>query len=219
MGPVRAVFKANGDETHKRYSISEWWLEPYTRGPGAHTHDEDDVFFVIAGTMSFHVDGAWLDAPAGSVVIAPGGTPHDFESRTAELAGALNASVPGNFEPHMPGIAAWFRARSSPGPAVPLRGFQPSPARPFTTKPSGACQDTRAPCPCTPRREAHRDHATAVRHESNVRASERSSRLPAAPMTTIWERGARGPHSACVDRLTRLPTTWSTNGRSGSSEV
>ncbi|MFN7956572.1 MAG: cupin domain-containing protein [bacterium] len=128
MGPVRAVFKANGDETHKRYSISEWWLEPYTRGPGAHTHDEDDVFFVIAGTMSFHVDGAWLDAPAGSVVIAPGGTPHDFENRTAEPAGALNVSVPGDFEPHMPGIAAWFRARTaaaarteSAPPAQPAR--------------------------------------------------------------------------------------------------
>ena len=37
MGPVHAVFKADGDETRGRYSISEWWLEPYTRGPGAHT--------------------------------------------------------------------------------------------------------------------------------------------------------------------------------------
>ena len=31
MGPVTAVFKADGDETRGRYSISEWWLEPYTR--------------------------------------------------------------------------------------------------------------------------------------------------------------------------------------------
>jgi hypothetical protein len=53
MGPVRAVFKADGhDETGGRYSISEWWLDPYTRGPGAHAHEEDDVFFVIEGTMS-----------------------------------------------------------------------------------------------------------------------------------------------------------------------
>ena len=74
MGPVHAVFKADGDETRGRYSISEWWLEPYTRGPGAHTHEEDDVFFVIEGTMSFFVGGAWIDAPKGSLVIAPGGT-------------------------------------------------------------------------------------------------------------------------------------------------
>lgn len=113
MGPVRAVFKADGDETRGRYSISEWWLEPYTRGPGPHTHAEDDVFFVLEGTMSFFVGNAWLDAPAGSLVIAPGGTPHDFENRTARRAGALNVSVPGDFEPHMTGIAEWFRARTA----------------------------------------------------------------------------------------------------------
>ncbi len=113
MHPLRAVFKADGGETHGKYSISEWWLDPYTRGPGAHSHAEDDVFFVIEGTMSFFIGGAWIDAPKGSLVIAPGGTPHDFENRSGERAGALNFSVPGDFEPHMVGIAEWFRARSA----------------------------------------------------------------------------------------------------------
>jgi len=113
MGPVQAVFKADGDETRGQYSISEWWLDPYTRGPGAHSHEEDDVFYVIEGTMSFFVGGKWIDAPKGSLVIAPGGTPHDFENRTAQRAGALNLSVPGDFEPAMEGIAEWFRARSA----------------------------------------------------------------------------------------------------------
>src|SRR6476620_10013439 len=103
MGPVKAVFKADGGETRGRYSISEWWLEPHTRGPGAHHHEEDDVFFMIEGTMSFLVGGNWLDAPKGSLVIAPGGTPHDCENRTAKRAGCLNLSVPGDFEPHRKG--------------------------------------------------------------------------------------------------------------------
>src|ERR1043165_105516 len=111
MGPLHAVFKADGDETRGRYSISEWWLEPYTRGPGAHMHEEDDVFFGLDVTMSFFVGGEWIDAPKGSLVIAPGGTPHDFENRTARRAGALNLSVPGDFEPHVPGIAEWFCER------------------------------------------------------------------------------------------------------------
>ena len=131
MGPLRAVFKADGDETRGRYSISEWWLEPYTRGPGAHSHEEDDVFFVIEGTMSFFVGGAWGDAPKGSLVIAPGGTPHDFENRTAKRAGALNLSVPGDFEPQMRGIAAWFRERSA---AASRTANAP---RPKMTKPRG----------------------------------------------------------------------------------
>lgn len=113
MGPLDAIFKADGDETRRRYSISEWWLDPYTRGPGPHKHHEDDVFFVLEGTMSFFVGGQWVDAPKGSLVIAPGGTPHDFENRTSKRAGALNVSVPGDFEPQMDGIAAWFRARTA----------------------------------------------------------------------------------------------------------
>lgn len=112
MGPLSATFKADGEETRGRYSISEWWLEPKTKGPGAHAHEEDDVFYVLEGTMSLFIDGKWIDAPKGSFVIAVGGTKHDFENRTNERAGMLNISVPGDFEPHMPGIADWFRARS-----------------------------------------------------------------------------------------------------------
>jgi mannose-6-phosphate isomerase-like protein (cupin superfamily) len=129
MGPVHAVFKADGDETRRRYSISEWWLDPYTRGPGPHQHDEDDVFFVIEGTMSFFVGGEWIDAPKGSLVIAPGGTPHDFENRTARRAGALNVSVPGDFEPAMEGIAAWFRARPAAAARTANAPRRASPAR------------------------------------------------------------------------------------------
>ncbi len=118
MGRISSIFKADGDETGSRYSISEWWLEPNTKGPGAHSHDEDDVFFVIEGTMSFLVGDTWVDAPRGSFVLAPAGLTHDFENRTSERAGVLNFSAPGGFEPHMPAIAGWF-AEHPPGDAVP----------------------------------------------------------------------------------------------------
>jgi mannose-6-phosphate isomerase-like protein (cupin superfamily) len=116
MGRISAIFKSDGAETAGRYSISEWWLEPHTQGPGPHSHPEDDVFFVIEGTMSFLVDGAWVDAPKGSFVLVPGGTTHDFENRSGARAGALNFSAPGNFEEMMPGIAQWF-AENPPGDA------------------------------------------------------------------------------------------------------
>lgn len=116
MGRIAAVFKADGKETAGQYSISEWWLEPHTQGPGAHAHEEDDVFYVIEGTMSFLVDGQWMDAPKGSFVLVPGGTTHDFENRSDARAGVLNFSAPGNFEDHMPGIAQWF-AEHPPGRA------------------------------------------------------------------------------------------------------
>lgn len=117
MGRILAVFKADGAETQNGYSISEWWLEPNTKGPGAHAHPEDDIFYVLAGTMHMLVGEDWLGAQAGSFVLVPGGTTHDFENRGSVRAGVLNLSIPGAFEPHMPGIVEWFQ-KHPPGNAV-----------------------------------------------------------------------------------------------------
>ena len=116
MGRIRALFKADGAETGQAYSISEWWLDANTKGPGAHSHPEDDIFFVIEGTMSVLVGERWIDAAKGSFVLVPGGTTHDFENRSDSRAGVLNLSIPGEFEPEMPGIASWF-AENPPGDA------------------------------------------------------------------------------------------------------
>jgi mannose-6-phosphate isomerase-like protein (cupin superfamily) len=107
MGRISAVFKADGDETAQAYSISEWWLEANTKGPGAHSHPDDDVFYVIEGTMSVLVGQEWVEAPVGSFVLVPGGTTHDFENRTDLRAGVLNFS-PSVFEPMMGSIAQWY---------------------------------------------------------------------------------------------------------------
>ena len=107
MGRITATFKVDVP----RCTISEWWLEPDTAGPGPHSHPDDDVFYVLAGTMRICVDGVWHDAGAGAYVHVPGGVTHDFENRGTERAGMLNVSVPGGFEQNMPSIADWFRAR------------------------------------------------------------------------------------------------------------
>ena len=117
MGRISASFKADEAETAERYSISEWWLEPDTQGPGAHSHPEDDVFYVIEGTVSFLVGSEWLDCPRGSFVLIPGGTTHDFQNRSEARAGVLNISVPGGFERDMGSIVDWFAAHP-PGPAL-----------------------------------------------------------------------------------------------------
>lgn len=116
MGRISALFKADGQETGSRYSISEWWLEPHTKGPGAHSHPEDDIFYVIEGTMSILVGDRWTATTPGSFVLVPGGTTHDFENRGDARAGVLNFSIPGGFEPEMPGIAEWF-LENPPGDA------------------------------------------------------------------------------------------------------
>jgi quercetin dioxygenase-like cupin family protein len=89
MGRISAVFKADGPETESRYSVSEWWLEPRTQGPGAHAHPEDDLFYVIKGTMSVLVGDEWFEAAKGSFVLVPGGVTHD--RRGSDSAGDRRA--------------------------------------------------------------------------------------------------------------------------------
>jgi mannose-6-phosphate isomerase-like protein (cupin superfamily) len=114
MGRISALFKADEKETESRYAVSEWWLEPKTKGPGAHSHPEDDLFYIIEGTMSVLVGKKWTDAARGSFMLIPGGTTHDFENRSNARAGLLNFKTPGSFEPEIPAIAQWF-AENPPG--------------------------------------------------------------------------------------------------------
>lgn len=111
MGRLRAVFKADESETDNRYSLSEWWLDPHTKGPTVHHHPDDDVVYGLAGTVSVCADGEWVEVEKGGFVLVPGGVGHTFENRTDEPAGFLSLSAPGGFEQKMPGIAEWFRER------------------------------------------------------------------------------------------------------------
>lgn len=110
MGRIRAVFKADAGETADRYCVSEWWLEPHTRGPGPHRHAEDHVYYVITGTLNVCLDGEWSDAASGSYIVIPGDTPHDFQNRGAVPAGFIAFNAPGGFEADMADIAPYLAA-------------------------------------------------------------------------------------------------------------
>jgi mannose-6-phosphate isomerase-like protein (cupin superfamily) len=113
-GPMRAVFKADGEETDDRYCVSEWWLEAGDAGPGPHSHDDNvELFYVIEGTMSFLAGERWLDAPAGSFLRIPAGVMHDFQNRGTVRAGVLNVFLPGGFEVMMPAIVDYFADRDA----------------------------------------------------------------------------------------------------------
>jgi mannose-6-phosphate isomerase-like protein (cupin superfamily) len=109
LGRMHALFKADHGETQNAYSVSEWWLEPHSPGPGAHSHaDNVELFYVLSGTASILAGEDWLEAPAGSFVRIPATVMHDFENRTDDRVGLLNVFLPGGFEENMPAIAKWF---------------------------------------------------------------------------------------------------------------
>lgn len=108
-GAMHAVFKADGAETGSRYSVSEWWIEPGGPRVDPHSHDaNEELFYVLEGTMTFRVGDDGVDASAGAFLRIPAGVVHGFENRTAARAGVLNVFIPGGFEQHMPAISAWY---------------------------------------------------------------------------------------------------------------
>ena len=109
LGTMRAVFKADGDESSNTYSISEWTLDPGCVGVGAHSHgDNDDIFFVLEGEVTFLLGEDTIVATPGTFLRAPHDTLHDFSNRGDTTARFLNIYVPGGFEDDMPSIVEWF---------------------------------------------------------------------------------------------------------------
>ncbi|WP_045459219.1 cupin domain-containing protein [Sporocytophaga myxococcoides] len=108
-GTMTAIFKADENETNEKYSVSEWWLEENSDGPGAHSHeDNDEIFYMLEGTISFLVGEKWIDASKGTFLRIPANTTHDFKNKTDKKAGVLNFFIPGGFERNMPSIVEWF---------------------------------------------------------------------------------------------------------------
>lgn len=110
MDGMQSVFKADGEETVAAYSISEWWLDAQQSGPGAHSHEaNDDIFYVLEGTVTFLVGSKKIAASKGAFIRVPAGVTHDFENTSDSRAGFPNIYIPGGFEQEMPAIVDWFR--------------------------------------------------------------------------------------------------------------
>ena len=108
-GTMTAIFKADENETAEKYSISEWWLEPNSDGPGAHQHEDiDQVFYVLEGVTSILIGDKWINADKGTFIRIPAKTIHSFANRTDKKTGFLNFDIPGGFEKDMPAKVKWF---------------------------------------------------------------------------------------------------------------
>src|SRR5438067_8122852 len=68
---------------------------------GMHTHVVDQIFYVLAGTMSIEIEGQQYDCPPGSLIVFPAGVPHrNWNAGTeATVHLAFNAPMP---DPNVP---------------------------------------------------------------------------------------------------------------------
>ena len=68
-------------------------------GPPLHIHhDADEYFYVLSGTVRFHVAGEDTTVGAGDAVFIPRGTQHSYRVESAEGADMLTIVTPGGFE-------------------------------------------------------------------------------------------------------------------------
>ena len=72
------VIKTTGEDTDGSFSMIEQ-LAPAGISPPMHVHHEDDeLFYVLSGQVTFEVGGERITATEGSTVYAPHGIPHSY---------------------------------------------------------------------------------------------------------------------------------------------
>jgi mannose-6-phosphate isomerase-like protein (cupin superfamily) len=113
--------KAASADTRGQVSVVEF-LNPPGFAPPMHRHlREDEMFFVLDGTATFHCDGAELHAQPGDFVLLPVGLPHAFLVTSTTPLRALQITTPGGFEEYaaLVGAPAAERRLPDPGPVDP----------------------------------------------------------------------------------------------------
>jgi mannose-6-phosphate isomerase-like protein (cupin superfamily) len=61
---------------------------------GMHTHDVDQIFYILSGTMSIEIEGKQYDCRPGSLIIFPAGVPHRNWNSTGEPTVHLAFNTP-----------------------------------------------------------------------------------------------------------------------------
>ena len=106
LGASQIVLKATAEDTGGAFFLSETTIEPGFPGPPPHTHEHIcDMFYVLEGVLTMHLDGETRELGPGSFACAPPGTVHTFANPGAEPVRFLNFNTPGGFERYMRELA------------------------------------------------------------------------------------------------------------------
>jgi len=81
-------------------------------GPGAHSYEaNEELFYVIEGTMTFLVGDQQVDAAAGTFLRIPAGVCTISRTGTP-IVPELSMFIPGGFASNMPAIVEWYRVQA-----------------------------------------------------------------------------------------------------------
>ena len=77
------TFKITSDESDGALTAIETFIVRQ-EGPPLHLHEQDEVIYMLAGSMRVKLGDTLREAPAGSFVFIPRGTPHTWQNIGAE---------------------------------------------------------------------------------------------------------------------------------------
>ena len=98
-GVLDHELKVGAAETGGAYALRMNSAMPPGRWVGAHIHDrEEEAWYVLGGALTFEVDGATLELPAGGFILVPRGTTHAFGNRGDTPAAYLELFSPAGVE-------------------------------------------------------------------------------------------------------------------------
>jgi quercetin dioxygenase-like cupin family protein len=101
-----ATIKARTETTDGTITALEVVVPP-TKGPPLHRHRrEDELWYLLAGHLRIKLNEQLLDAPTGSLVFIPRGTPHCFQNLGNDPARLLAVFTPAGMERFFEGAAA-----------------------------------------------------------------------------------------------------------------
>jgi mannose-6-phosphate isomerase-like protein (cupin superfamily) len=116
VGPGQVVIKAGGEETNGTFFLSETTLPAGMPGPPPHTHERlVDMFYVLEGTLTFHLEDGPRDLGPGAFACVPPGVRHTFANTSDAPVRFLNFNTPSGWEGYMRELASAADA----GPLTP----------------------------------------------------------------------------------------------------
>jgi mannose-6-phosphate isomerase-like protein (cupin superfamily) len=92
------LLKAGSTETQGAYSLLKLTAPSGSPWSTQHTHPATEAWYVLDGELTFRLGERILPAPAGSFVLAPGGTPHSQVNSGPGPAEYLVIFSPGGLE-------------------------------------------------------------------------------------------------------------------------
>ena len=111
---VNLAYKVSSYETAGKWSLLEYLAPPKFAGPPLHWHKvTHEVFYVLAGIVTFRLGDEVFTGEADSMVYIPRGVLHTFSNQQDKPARFLMFVTPGGFDEYFKELAAMAQSEPS----------------------------------------------------------------------------------------------------------